>query len=400
MNILSDRINNLSESATLEMSRKSRELKALGHDVINLSIGEPDFDTPEIVKEAGIAAINNNQTHYTPVSGIADLRQAISDKFKNENGLDYSPAQIVVSNGAKQSIANTFLCLINPGDEVLVPAPYWVSYPEMVKLAEGIVVEIPTTITRDFKVTPEQIELAITPKTKAIIFSSPCNPTGSVYSVKELEAIAKVIAAHPNIFVISDEIYEYINYNGKHESIAQFDFIKDRVITINGVSKGYAMTGWRIGYMAASPLVAGACNTLQGQTTSGPCSISQQASLKAVRELSHDSNEIKVMLNAFEERKHLVLGKLAEIPGIEANDPSGAFYVFPYIQHYIGLSDGETKIGSDSDLCLYLLDKAHVAAVPGTAFGSPGYLRISYATSSENLTEALKRIKGALARLS
>ena len=400
MNILSDRINNLSESATLEMSRKSRELKALGHDVINLSIGEPDFNTPEIVKEAGIAAINNNQTHYTPVSGIQELRQAISDKFKNENGLDYAPGQIVVSNGAKQSIANAFLCLINPGDEVLVPAPYWVSYPEMVKLAEGTVVEIPTTIAQDFKVSPEQIESAITPKTKAIIFSSPCNPTGSVYSVEELKAIARVIAAHPNIFIISDEIYEYINYNGKHESIAQFDFIKDRVITINGVSKGYAMTGWRIGYMASNAIVASACNTLQGQTTSGASSISQYASLNALQNLSHSSKEIKTMLAAFKERRQLVLSKLAEIPGIKANNPSGAFYVFPYIQHYIGMSNGEIKINSDTDLCLYLLEKAHVAAVPGSAFGSPGYMRISYATSNENLTKALKRIKEALSKLS
>jgi aspartate aminotransferase len=400
MNILSDRINNLSESATLEMSRKSRELKALGHDVINLSIGEPDFNTPEIVKEAGVAAINNNQTHYTPVSGIQDLRKAISDKFRNENGLDYAPGQIVVSNGAKQSIANAFLCLINRDDEVLVPAPYWVSYPEMVKLAEGIVIEIPTTIAQDFKVSPEQIEAAITPKTKAIIFSSPCNPTGSVYSVEELEAIAKVIAAHPNVFIISDEIYEYINYNGKHESIAQFDFIKDRVITINGVSKGYAMTGWRIGYMAASHVIASACNTLQGQTTSGPCSVSQLASLNAIQNLSHNSGEIITMLRAFEERKLLVLDKLAEIPGIEANNPNGAFYVFPHIQHYIGMSNGEAEIKSDNDLCLYLLEKAHVAAVPGSAFGSPGYMRISYATSSENLVEALKRIKEALSKLS
>jgi len=399
MNILSDRIKVLSESATLEMTRKGRELKALGHDVISLSIGEPDFNTPEIIKEAAISAINNNFTNYTPVSGIPELKQTISDKFKNENGIDFAPGQIVVSNGAKQSIGNALLCLINAGDEVLVPAPYWVSYPEMIKLAHGTVVEIPTTIEQDFKVTPEQIESAITPNTKAIIFSSPCNPTGSVYSKDELEAIARVIASHPNIFIISDEIYEYINYGGKHESIAQFDFIKERVIAINGVSKGYSMTGWRIGYMAASPVIAAACNKLQGQTTSCPSSISQMASLKAIQSLSHKSDEIKIMLKAFKERKQLVIDKLAEIPGIEVNNPDGAFYVFPYVQHYIGLKHGEKKIENDTDLCLYILDKAFVATVPGSAFGSPGYIRISYATSNENLIEALKRIKEALAEL-
>ena len=400
MNILSDRIKVLSESATLEMTRKGRELKALGHDVISLSIGEPDFNTPEIIKEAAISAVKNNYTHYTPVSGIPELRQAISDKFKNENGLDYAPSQIVVSNGAKQSIGNALLCLINAGDEVLVPAPFWVSYPEMIKLAHGTVVEIPATIEQDFKVSAEQIESAITPNTKAIIFSSPCNPTGSVYSKDELEAIARVIASHPNIFIISDEIYEYINYGGKHESIAQFDFIKDRVITINGVSKGYAMTGWRIGYMAAPPLIAAACNKLQGQTTSGPSSISQRASLKAIQSLTHESDEITKMLRAFKERRQLVIDKLAEIPGIESNNPDGAFYVFPSVHHYIGLKHGEKKIENDTDLCLYILEKAYVATVPGSAFGSPGHIRISYATSSENLIEALKRIKEALSELS
>lgn len=399
MNILSDRIKNLSESATLEMSRKSRELKALGLDVINLSIGEPDFNTPETVKNAGIDAINNNHTHYTPVSGIQDLRQAISDKFKNENGIDYEPGQVVVSNGAKQSISNVFFCIINPGDEVIIPAPYWVSYPEMVKLAEGKVIEIPTTIAQDFKISPEQLKAAITPKTKAIIFSSPCNPTGSVYSASELEAIARVLAVHPNIYIISDEIYEYINFNGKHESISQFSFIKDQVITINGVSKGYAMTGWRIGYMAATTEIVKACNKLQGQTTSGSSSISQWASLQAINNLSADSKEISAMISAFKERKQLVLDKLSEIPGIKTNNPKGAFYVFPSIKQFIGRENGETKINSDSDLCLYLLEKAHVATVPGSAFGSPGYIRISYATSTKNLIEALKRIKDALSQL-
>ena len=400
MNILSDRILKLSESATLEMTRRSRDLKAQGHNVINLSIGEPDFNTPENVKEAAIEAINNNQTHYTPVSGIPELRKAIVKKLKKDNNLDFDFQQIVVSNGAKQSIANVMLCLINTGDEVLVPAPYWVSYPEIVILAHGTVVEIPTTIKQNFKVTPKQLEDAITQKTKVLIFSSPSNPTGSFYTKEELREIAKVIARHPNIYIIADEIYEYINYVGKHESIAQFDFIKDRVITINGVSKGFAMTGWRIGYMAAPIEIAVACDTLQGQTTSGASSISQAAALKAIQSCPESSEDLKQMLEAFESRRKIVIELLNEIPGIITYLPDGAFYIFPNISHYFGKSNGAVTINNDKELCLYLLDKCHVAIVPGSAFGNPNCVRISYATSNENLIDALGRIKKALAELS
>lgn len=397
--ILSDRINNLSESATLEMTRKSRELKAKGFDVINLSIGEPDFNTPECIKNAAKEAIDNNFTHYTPVGGVAELRKAISDKFKRDNNLDYAPEEIIVSNGAKQSIANTILCLVNPGDEVLMPAPYWVSYPEIIKLAGGVAVELPTTIESDFKVSPEQIEAAITENTKALIFSSPCNPTGTVYTKKELMAIAEVIAKHEEIFIISDEIYEYINFAGKHESIAQFPFIKDRVITVNGVSKGFAMTGWRIGYIGAPAMIAKACDKLQGQYTSGASSIAQMASLKASETNPCTSAELKEMVSAFRERRELVYGLLNEIPGVKANKPDGAFYFFPNISDYFGKSNGEKTINNSVDLCLYILEKVHVAIVPGIAFGNPNCVRISYATSNDLLIEALKRIKNALAEL-
>ncbi|MCB0824319.1 MAG: pyridoxal phosphate-dependent aminotransferase [Bacteroidales bacterium] len=399
MGILSDRINRLSESATLEMARKSRELKEQGIDVINLSIGEPDFDTPDDIKAAAHQAIDDNLTHYTPVPGTIELRRAIAKKLKEENNLNFAPDQIVVSNGAKQSIANALLCLVNPGDEVIVPSPYWVSYPEMVKLAEGEMVEIKAQIDQDFKVTAEQVEAVITPKSKVFLFSSPCNPSGSVYTHDELKALAEVFEKHPNIFIISDEIYEYINFNGSHESIAQFEAIRDRVIIINGVSKGYAMTGWRIGYMAAIPEIAKACSKLQGQITSGPSSISQQASVIAIEKMNAHSKDVMEMLNAFKERRELVLGLLKEIPGVIPNEANGAFYVFPNISYYFGKSNGSITIKNDEDLCLYLLDKAHIACVAGGAFGNDQCIRLSYATSSDLLKEALHRMKEALSKL-
>jgi len=400
MSILSNRIQSLSESATLAMASKSRKLKAKGVDVINLSIGEPDFNTPECVKDAAKKAIDDNHTHYTPVSGMPELKQAIADKFKRDNGLDYTAQQIVVSNGAKQSIANTLLCLVDPGDEVIVPSPYWVSYPEMVKLSEGKMVEIKTTIDQHFKITPEQLENAITEKTKVFLFNSPSNPTGAIYTKDELRALADVLVKHENIFIISDEIYEYITFNGKVFSIAAFDELKDRVITINGVSKGFAMTGWRIGYLAANEEIAKACNKLQGQITSGASSISQYASLSAVEALECTSAEISDMVKAFYNRRELVIKLLSEIPGIKTYQPDGAFYIFPNVADYFGLSDGKTLIENDSDFCLYLLDKAHVAIVPGSAFGNPNCVRISYATSNDKLIEAIDRIKIALADLS
>lgn len=399
MGILSDRINRLSESATLEMARKSRELKEQGIDVINLSIGEPDFDTPDDIKAAAHQAIDDNLTHYTPVPGTIELRRAIAKKLKEENNLNFAPDQIVVSNGAKQSIANALLCLVNPGDEVIVPSPYWVSYPEMVKLAEGEMVEIKAQIDQDFKVTAEQVEAVITPKSKVFLFSSPCNPSGSVYTHDELKALAEVFEKHPNIFIISDEIYEYINFNGSHESIAQFESIRDQVIIINGVSKGYAMTGWRIGYMAAIPEIAKACSKLQGQVTSGPSSISQQASVIAIEKMNAQSKDVLEMLNAFRERRELVLNLLKEIPGVIPNEANGAFYIFPNMSYYFGKSNGSTTIKNDEDLCLYLLDKAHIACVSGGAFGNDQCIRLSYATSSDLLKEALHRMKEALSKL-
>ena len=398
-NLLSDRVKNLTESATLEMTRRSRMLKSQGYDVITLSIGEPDFNTPEAIKDEAKMAIDNNKTHYTPVSGLPELREAIAEKLKRDNGLDYDVDQIIVSNGAKQSIANVVLCLINPGDEVIIPSPYWVSYPEFVHIAEGKIVEIPTTIDTDFKITAEQLEKAITEKTKAIIFSSPSNPTGMLYSEDELRKIAEVISKHKNIVIISDEIYEYINFSGKHRSIAEFDFVKDQVVVINGVSKGYAMTGWRIGYAAAPKYLAKACDIIQGQYTSGASSISQMAALKAVQTGKDSSGEIKNMLKAFKERRDLVYGLLSEVPGIKANMPDGAFYFFPDVSSYYGKSNGETNIKNSKDFCMYILEKAHVALVPGAAFGNPDCVRLSYATSNKLLIEAIKRIKSALAKL-
>jgi aspartate aminotransferase len=400
MNILSDRIRNLSESATLEMTRKSRELKAQGKNVINLSIGEPDFDTPVCIKDAAKNAIDGNQTHYTPVAGTQELRKAIAEKFKNDNGLHYTFDQIIVSNGAKQSIANALMCLINPGDEVIVPAPYWVSYPEMIKLAEGKMVVLPTTVQQDFKATAKQVEDAITAKTKVFLFNSPNNPSGSVYSKEELKTIADVIAKNEHVYVISDEIYEYINYVGKHESIAQFEAIKDRVVTINGVSKGFAMTGWRIGYMAAPQIIAKACDKYQGQVTSGASSISQAAALEAAKIEPCASTELNEMVDTFKTRRDLLFEKLNKIPGVKSNLPEGAFYIFANVADYYGKSNGSVTIRNDVDLCLYLLEKALVAIVPGGAFGDADCVRISYATSTKNIEEAMERISKSLAILS
>lgn len=394
---LSDRINKLSESATLKMTQLARELAAKGINVISLSVGEPDFNTPDNVKDAAKVALDENYTRYSPVSGYPDLRQAIVEKLKNENNLDYEANQIVVSTGAKQSLSNVLLTLINPGDEVIIPTPYWVSYSEMVKLAEGESVFIDADIDSDFKITPEQLEAAITDKTKAFMFSSPCNPTGSVYTKEELAGLAKVFEKHPQIFIISDEIYEHINFVDKHESIAQFDSIKDRVIVVNGFSKAYAMTGWRLGYIAASKEIAAANDKIQGQTTSGTCSIAQRAGLAAYRD---GLESVLKMKEAFERRRQLVYGMLSEIPGVKTNLPQGAFYFFPEISSFFGKKDASGNLIKDSaDLALYLLNEAHVATVDGNSFGNNNYIRISYAASDEKLTEALNRIKTALAKL-
>lgn len=396
---LSDRINALTESATLEMTRLSRELKDKGIDVINLSIGEPDFNTPVFVKEAAKAAIDNNNTHYTPVPGTLDLRKAIVEKLKRDNNLEYKASQIVVSNGAKQSIANALLCLINQGDEVVIPAPYWVSYPQMVKLAEGLPVVINTTVENQFKITPQQLEKAISKKTKAFLFSSPCNPTGSVYTAEEMEELANVFRKYPNIFIISDEIYEYIRFDGQHLSLAQFDDIKDRVILINGLSKGFAMTGWRIGYMAAEQFIADACNKLQGQYTSGGSSISQAAAVEALKTDPAGSTEIHQMVSEFHKRRNLLYDQLRKIEGIRPNMPDGAFYMFPDVSYYYGKTDGKTTVNNSYDLCLYLLDKAHVALVSGDAFGDDKCIRFSYATTVDQLNESILRITQALSQL-
>ncbi|TVR40674.1 MAG: pyridoxal phosphate-dependent aminotransferase [Bacteroidia bacterium] len=393
---LSDRINRLSESETLAMSRMSRELKAEGHDVINLSVGEPDFFTLDPIKEAGKRAIEENYSFYTPVNGYQDLREAVCRKLLRDNNLHYTPEQVVVSTGAKQSIANAVLCLANPGDEVIVPAPYWVSYRELVKMAEAEAVYVKAGIENDFKITPQQLENAITEKTRLFMFSSPCNPTGSVYSREELGELAEVFAKHPRIYIISDEIYEHINFAGKHESIAQFDSIKDRVILINGVSKGFAMTGWRLGYMAAHPQIAKACTKLQGQITSGTCSIAQRAALEA---MEMDPSVTTGMLEKFRERRNLVIDLLREVPGTSTNEPQGAFYLFINVKSYFGKSDGTEIIQNDNDFCMYLLKKAHIALVPGSAFGDDQCVRFSYATSQDLLIEAVERMKKALAVL-
>ncbi|WP_223815189.1 pyridoxal phosphate-dependent aminotransferase [Sphingobacterium litopenaei] len=394
---LSDRINSLSESATLKMTKLGRELAAKGINVISLSVGEPDFNTPTHVKEAAKKALDDNFTRYSPVPGYPDLRQAIVNKLKNENGLDYDISQIVVSTGAKQSLSNVILTLVNPGDEVIIPTPYWVSYSEMVNLAEGKSVFIDTDIESNFKITPAQLEAAITPKSKVFMFSSPCNPTGSVYSKEELAALVEVFEKHPNIFIISDEIYEHINFIDKHESIAQFESVKDRVIIINGFSKAFAMTGWRLGYIAANKEIAAANDKLQGQTTSGTCSIAQRAGIVAYEQGLDSVNEMK---EAFARRRQLVYGLLNEIPGVKTNLPEGAFYFFPEISSFFGKKDPEGNVIKDSsDLALYLLNYGHIATVGGDSFGNNNYIRLSYAASDENLIEALRRMKDALAKL-
>lgn len=396
MSKLADRINLLTESQTIAMARLSRELQEQGHDIISLSLGEPDFVTPDNIREGAKKAIDDGFTKYTPISGFSDLREAISAKFKNENNLDFAIDQIVVSTGAKQSIANVVLSLINPGDEVIVPAPYWVSYTQIIKLAEGVPVFVNSTVETDYKVTAGAIRKAITPKTKMIIFSSPCNPSGTVYTRDELRAIADVVAANPNIFVISDEIYEHINFTGKHESIAQFDSIRDQVIIVNGVSKCFAMTGWRIGYIGAPKWIAQACDKMQGQFTSGTCSIAQKAATAA---LKSGSGFYNMMRDTYLRRRNLVIDQLNEMPGVKVNVPGGAFYVFPDVSSFFGKSDGTKTIRTADDLSMYLLMDAKVSLVTGSAFGAPDCVRISYATSDELLTEAMKRIKISLAKL-
>jgi len=392
----SERVNRISVSQTLEMNKKTKELIAKGIDVINFCIGEPDFPTPLHIKDAAKKAIDDNFTFYTAVAGCPELLLAICGKLKRENNLDYKPDQIVVSNGAKQSIANVILTLINHGDEIIVPAPYWVSYVEIDNLAGGKNVFIESKIENDFKVTAEQIEKAITSKTRVLLYSSPSNPTGGVYSKEELKAIADVIAKYPNVYVISDEIYEHINYVGKHESIAQFDSIKDRVIVINGVSKGYAMTGWRIGYIAAPQWIAKACEKLQGQYTSSASSISQYAAIAALNGTQEPTN---MMREAFKRRRDLIVNKLSEIKGLKCNIPQGAFYILPEISNFLGKSDGEMQIKTAYDLSMYLLTKAHISVMDGTAFGAPNCIRISFATSDENIVEGMNRMKTALEKL-
>ena len=393
---LSDRLQRLAPSATLAMSQKSSEMKAQGIDVINMSVGEPDFNTPDHIKEAAKRAVDENFSRYSPVPGYPDLRKAIVAKLKNENNLDYSVNEVLVSNGAKQSVCNTVMALVNPGDEVIIPAPYWVSYPQMVKLAGGTPVIVEAGFDQNFKMTPEQLEAAITPKTRLIILCSPSNPTGSVYSKEELAGLAEVIKRHEDLFVLADEIYEHINYIGRHESIAQFEGMKERAIIVNGVSKAYAMTGWRIGYIAAPEWIVKGCNKLQGQYTSGPCSVSQKAA-----EFAYVSSQecVEQMRQAFERRRNLIVELAKDIPGLEVNVPEGAFYLFPKCSSFFGKSDGTTVVNNSTDLALYLLEKGHVATVGGDAFGDPECFRMSYATSDDNIREAMRRIKESLAEL-
>ena len=393
---LSERLMAMEESATIAMSRKSRELKAEGKDIISLSLGEPDFFTPQFIKDAALDAMNKNFTLYTPVPGYDDLRESISEKFKRDNNLIYTKEQIVVSTGAKQSIANVVLSIIGPGDEVIVPAPYWVSYVEIVKVAEGIPVIINAGIENDFKINGAQLEAAITPRTKMMVFSTPCNPTGSVYTKEELKDLADVLVKYPHIVVISDEIYEHINFIGKHESLAQFPEIYNQVVTVNGVSKAWAMTGWRLGYIGASKLIADACTKVQGQFTSGTCSITQKAAIAAMKA---DPIVLKDMISAFNNRRKLVLTALDQMEGVHANVPVGAFYVFPDISAFFGKSYNGFKVNNADDLCLYLLSEALVALVTGDAFGDANCIRISYAASEETLTDAMNRIKIALEKL-
>ena len=393
---LSDRLNRLAPSATLAMSQKSSEMKAQGIDVINMSVGEPDFNTPENIKEAAKKAIDDNFSRYSPVPGYPDLRKAIVAKLKNENGLDYTVNEVIVGTGGKQGICNVILALVNPGDEVIIPAPYWVSYPQMAKLAGGVPVIVNAGFDQDFKMTPEQLEAAITPKTKMLILCSPSNPTGSVYSKEELAALADVLRKHPDVFVLADEIYEHINYIGKHHSIAQEPGLKEQVIIANGVSKAYAMTGWRIGFLAGPEWIIKGCNKLQGQYTSGTCSVSQKAAEAAY---TLDQSAVEEMRVAFERRRNLIVKLAKEVPGLEVNMPQGAFYLFPKCNSYFGKSNVVKTINNSTDFAMYLLEEAHVATVGGDAFGDPDCFRMSYATSDENIKEAIRRIKEALSKL-
>ena len=393
---LSERLRRLAPSATLVMSQKSSEMKAQGIDVINLSVGEPDFNTPEGIKQSAKQAIDDNWSKYSPVPGYPALRQAIADKLRRENNLDYTPGEILVSNGAKQAVCNTMLALVDDGDEVIIPAPYWVSYPQMAKLAGGTPVIVPTGFAQDFKMTASQLEAAITPRTRLLVICSPSNPTGSVYSKDELQALADVVLRHEDLFVIADEIYEHINYTGSHESIAQFEGMKERTIIINGVSKAYAMTGWRIGYMAAPEWIVKGCNKLQGQYTSGPCSVSQKAAEAAY---TQSQECVEQMRQAFQRRRDLIVALAKDIPGLEVNNPQGAFYLFPKCSSFYGKSHGGRTISNSTDLALYLLEEAHVATVGGDAFGDPECFRMSYATSDDNIREAMRRISQALMQL-
>lgn len=393
---LSSFLQRFNEPETLKMAKLGRELRAQGIDVIDLSLGEPDFDTPQHIKDAAIKAINDNWSHYTPVPGFLDLREAVCEKLKRDNNLDYKPENIVASTGAKQSLANTILALVDDNDEVIIPTPYWVTYSELVKIARGKVVEIKSEAKAKFKITPEQLEAAITPNTKVFLFSSPCNPSGTVYTKNELEGLANVFRKYPDIYIISDEIYEYINFIGAHESIAQFEDIKDRVIIVNGLSKGFAMTGWRLGYIAASAEVAKATEKIQGQFTSGTCAITQKA---AVTALTGDLKPTVEMTEEFTRRKKRVLELVAEIPGIECPEPDGAFYIFPDVSAYYGKSDGTTTVTNSADFCMYLLNTAHVSSVMGEAFGEPACVRFSFANSLPKIEEAWKRIKDALSKL-
>ncbi len=396
MKQLSNRLNRLAPSATLAMSQRSNEMRAQGIDVVNMSVGEPDFNTPDHIKEAGKKAIDDNFSKYSPVPGYLVLREAIADKLKRENGLDYSPSEIIVGTGGKQGVCNTILALVNPGDEVVIPAPYWVSYPQMVKLAGGEPVVVSTGIESDFKMTPEQLENAITEKTKLLIICSPSNPTGSVYSKEELEALARVVMRHDDLFVLSDEIYEHINYMGQNHSLAEFPGMKERVVIANGASKAYAMTGWRLGWVAGPEWIVKGLNKLQGQYTSGTCDVSQMAALAAYNSPQEAREAMRV---AFEHRRDLIVELARGIDGLEVNIPQGAFYLFPKCSSFFGKSDGERTINDSTDFAMYLLEVAHVATVAGDAFGAPDYFRMSYATSEDNIREAMRRIKESLEKL-
>jgi aspartate aminotransferase len=394
---LSSLLNRFNEPETLKMAKLGRELRAQGMDITDLSLGEPDFDTPDHIKDAAKKAIDDNYSHYTPVAGYLDLREAICTKLKRDNNLVYTPGQIIVSTGAKQSIYNTVMSIVDKGDEVIIPSPFWVTYSEIVRMAGGEVKIVHTTIENGYKITAAELEAAITDKTKLFMFSSPCNPSGAVYSREELIALAEVFKKHPNVFIMSDEIYEYINYEGAHESIAQFDFLKDRVILINGLSKGYAMTGWRLGYIAANATIAKACEKIQGQVTSGATAITQRAAITA---LTSDMKPTAMMVAEFTKRRQRVMELMADIAGIVCSEPQGAFYVFPQVNKYFGKADGADKINNADELCMYLLNKAHVSTVTGSAFGEPNCIRISFANSMQNIEKGFAKIKEALSKLS